>query len=275
MSCRLGFDPFGADEAALREHAEACEACADVLRVRVGSRAAWRAGLARDEARAVFRERRLGRARPPARAAATSFALVFAVAALSGYALARRGVGAHADAPAAVTSPRAADARPAPAPSAMPSSRMPSVVLASSAAPAPSTPAETEPRRAAAATAAVAAESPRELWERAIALLEAGDRAGAERAFRRVADAPGVDGGLRGRATFRWAQLLLARGDTLTPRDALRRLVRGRDAALGLDAALLLERCAPDERAETWDAYLERTTDPSLRERALRHRDGG
>jgi hypothetical protein len=80
--------------------------------------------------------------------------------------------------------------------------------------------------------------------------------------------------GLRSRATFRWAQLLLARGETRAPRDALLRLVRGKDAALGMDAALLLERGVPAERRQIWDAYLEATADPRLRERALRYRDG-
>ena len=247
MSCPSGFDPFGERDARWLSHARGCAVCGDVLRVSEACRATWRRGLAADEARAVFRERRLGRAVPPGRRVMTSAVVAVVIAGASGFALARLGAppAPRFDAPPP-TQPSAAppEVRPDDAPVDRPEAR------------APRPP-----------------EGSRDAWRRAMALLEAGDRAGAEQAFRAIMDMRVTEPGLRGRATFRWAQLLLARGETRAPREALFRLVRGKDAALGMDAALLLERAAPEERRRIWDAYLEATTDPTLRERAIRHRD--
>ena len=265
MSCPSGFDPFGERDARWLSHARGCAVCGDVLRVSEACRATWRRGLAADEARAVFRERRLGRAVPPGRRVMTSAVVAVVIAGASGFALARLG---------APPAPRF-DAPPPTQPSAAPPPAPPPTA---SADPTPSAaPPEVRPDDAPVdrpeARAPRPPEGSRDAWRRAMALLEAGDRAGAEHTFRAIMDMRVTEPGLRGRATFRWAQLLLARGETRAPREALFRLVRGKDAALGMDAALLLERAAPEERRRIWDAYLEATTDPTLRERAIRHRD--
>jgi hypothetical protein len=267
MSCPSGFDPFGERDARFLAHARACSTCGEVLRVHAACRATWRRGLAQDESRAVFRERRIGRALPPARRAMTSAIVAVVLAGASGFALARIG---------APRAPRL-DAPPPPATaSAAPPIAPPRATAASppESAPEPEARREDAPRDRAEARAPQPREDSREAWRRAIALLEAGDRASAEVAFRSIMEMRVTEPGLRSRATFRWAQLLLARGETRAPREALFRLVRGKDAALGMDAALLLERCAPAERQRIWDAYLEATSDPALRERAIRHRDG-
>jgi hypothetical protein len=274
MSCPAGFDPFGDRDAELRAHAETCPPCAEVLRVLETSSSAWRYGLAEDKARAFYRERRLSRGRPPARTAVGTLVVAVALAGLSGYALARR-----ANARATETrdeSPTAAPVLEAPAPVApRPIAPKPAPVDDETSA-APDTRDDARPPLDAPPPVRGRAESAedasRALWDRATELLDAGDRAGAERAFLRVMQLPKAAPGLQSRATFRWAELLLSRGDTQTPRPALRRLVRSKDGALGFDAALLLERCAPEERAAIWDAYLEGATDPELRARAERRR---
>ena len=91
--------------------------------------------------------------------------------------------------------------------------------------------------------------------------------------FRRVIDAKGTDPRLRRRAMFRWAEVLLAMGDTVTPTGTLWQLVRGDDTTLGFDSALLLERCSPDDRARIWDAYLESSPGEPLRTQAIERRD--
>lgn len=266
MICPSGFDPFGERDERLLAHARACPACGDALRVLEACGATWRRGLAEDEGRAVFRERRIGRALSPGRKAMSSVVIAVVLAGVSGFALARRG---------APPAPRV-DAPPPLEASAAPPIAPPRPTWVS--------PPESAPEREPDARTddapvdrpegrARPQEDSREAWRRALALLEAGDRAGAEVAFRRIMEMRVTEPGLRSRATFRWAQLLLARGETRAPREALHRLVRGKDAALGMDAALLLERCAPAERQQIWDAYLEATSDPTLRARAIRHRD--
>jgi hypothetical protein len=270
--CREGFDPFGDRDGALLVHAENCPQCGEVLRVLGVCNETWKQALAKDQARAFFRERRLNWARPPARTVTTTLVFAVVVAALSGYALARHG-GAHVDTRSIDQSPPSIDDRSPPSPSVVaPRSVIddeppPEPSAEASVAPAPIEPPRTPPSP----PTATPTETSRALWERAVALLDAGDRANAEQAFRRVMELPSAEPGLRSRATFRWAQLLLSRGDRQTPREPLLRLVRGGDA-LGFDAALLLERCAPDERARIWDTYLERATDPTLRAQALAHR---
>jgi hypothetical protein len=271
MTCPSGFDPFGERDERLLAHARGCPACGDVLRVLEASRATWRRGLAQDEARAVFRERRIGRALPPGRKAMTGAVVAVVLAGMSGFALARLGApkAPRLDAPPPASASAAPPIAPPPAPS-------PTWVRPpeSARAPEPDVRAHDAPSDRPEARAPRPHEDSREVWRRAMALLEAGDRAGAEAAFRTIMEMRVTEPGLRSRATFRWAQLLLARGDTRAPREALFRLVRGKDAVLGMDAALLLERGAPVERQQIWDAYLEATTDPTLRARAIRHRDG-
>ncbi len=270
MSCREGFDPFGDRHADLLAHAEHCPECGDVLRVLGSCTSAWKRGVADDRGRAFFRERRLGRARPPARTAMTTLVFAVVLAGLSGFALA--GHAGPRVAPPEKRPPRVAEPRPAP-PEVAPrratnEAPSPEPTVEPSAEPAPD---EAPIAVPSVARSVAPVETSRELWQRAVALLDAGDRAEAERAFGRVMDLPHAEPGLRSRATFRWAQLLMSRGDTRTPREPLFRLVRSADAALAFDAAVLLERCAPDERARIWDTYLARTTDPALRARALEH----
>jgi hypothetical protein len=114
-----------------------------------------------------------------------------------------------------------------------------------------------------------------ELWERGVSSLEHGDRAAAVTLFRQVIDAPTATPPLRRKATFRWAEVLLASGDTATPRRALSELLHAPESALGFDAAVLLERCepAPDDRARIWDAYLATGPAEPLRTQALARRN--
>jgi len=104
--------------------------------------------------------------------------------------------------------------------------------------------------------------------------MDDGDRAAATRLFRRVIDAPDASAALRRRATFRWAELLLAAGDTTTPRDALRRLAEAPDPAIAFDAAVLLERSLPGERQEIWERYLATHPQGPLSDEALAHQGG-
>jgi hypothetical protein len=268
MSCASGLDPFGERGEALARHARDCPGCADVLRVLDACRVVWRDEAVCDEARAVFRERRLGRSKRPARMAMASAVLFVAIGAATAWAFERFAEPVHEAVPT-VTVP-SVSLVPHGASAAVPSPG-PSVDEASIAV---------EPA-ASVAPSATAARSPHaenlgaaELWELGLARLDRGDREGAERMFRRVIDAPAADPRLRSRAMFRWAQLRLAAGDTVTPRDTLWRLVRDRDTTLGFDAALLLERCSHGERARIWDAYLESQPGEPLRTQAIQRRNG-
>jgi hypothetical protein len=264
VSCASGFDPFGDREEALARHARGCPECADVLRVLGKFGAVWRDEAASDEARAAFRVRRLWRARRPARAAMMSAVLFAAIGAATAWAFERlREPGRETVGPA---DPPPVSAVQRVAPKATPSLRAFGDEMGNTVTAAPSaTP--LAPPRAEVLDAT-------ELWELGLAQLDRGDRQGAERVFRRVIDAKVVEPRLRSRAMFRWAEIRLAMGDTLTPRDTLWLLVRDKDTTLGFDSALLLERCAPDERGRIWDAYLESEPGEPLRTQAIERRNG-
>jgi hypothetical protein len=280
MSCPSGFDPFGERGADFLEHASACVECQEVLRVLSACRDVWKTDVARDDVRAVFRERRLGyarRAARPLRVAVSSAAFFIAIGVASAWAFERfvqplretpptRAAIAVSMNPRVVPrtdSPTPTDAPvvPPPAPTvdlAPPKEESSSLVPTAVVLPGP--PARLVVR-------------PSDLWDEGLKRLDHGDRDGARRLFRRVIDAPDAETSLRMRAMFRWSQVLLAMGDTATPRDTLWQLVRGPDTALGFDAALLLERCVPDERQHIWDTFLDRAPSEPLRSQAIERRD--
>jgi len=90
MSCPEGFDPFGERTPTLLEHTSACASCGDVLSVLGASKVVWKEEAASDDARAVFRERRLARTRMrrPARTAALSAVFFVGVGVASAWAFA-------------------------------------------------------------------------------------------------------------------------------------------------------------------------------------------
>jgi hypothetical protein len=273
MSCPEGFDPFGERTPTLLEHTSACASCGDVLSVLGASKVVWKEEAASDDARAVFRERRLARTRMrrPARTAALSAVFFVGVGVASAWAFAPLFT-AHERPPLAV--PRSVE-------TAAPTERAPHAFTSGNpastpepvetVAPAPSAE-QPPPVPSSVRPAIVKAPTAEELWERGLARLDQGDRAGARSLFRSVIDAPRVEPELRRRAMFRWSEVLLASGDTTTPTDTLWQLVRGADASIGFDAALLLERCAPDDRPRIWDTYLARTRDEPFRTQAVERR---
>jgi hypothetical protein len=276
MTCPAKFDPFGERDAALIEHAQACPECGDVLGVLGAAGVIWKEEAASDEARAVFRERRLSwtRAWRPARTAVLSAVFFVAIGAASAWALGQfaRNWAESSVLPAPVvspvTSPRPAPSAPPPPPADREAEPTAAPTPSASASPAPMTSATpTRTTRVAAPTTAA------ELWEHGLARLDEGDREGAARLFRTVIDAPNVDAELRRRAMFRWAQVLLAMGDTVTPTDTLWQLVQGTDSAIGLDAGLLLERCAPGDRRRVWETYLASNPDEQFRAQAIARRN--
>jgi len=283
MSCVAGFDPFGERDAAFFAHAHNCGECARVLSVLEAGARVWKEEATSDAARAVFRERRLARTRAlrPARAAVLSAVVFLVLGAATAWAFER--IAARWNAPA-VASQDGAVTRAAPpatttavaTPPEEPSSKVSAppeepLVAAPSATdrvPAVVPPAASTPRPGVAASP-----TPLELWERGVVRLDEGDRTGAAALFRRVIDAPNVDLHLQRRAMFRWSQVVLATGDSVAPRATLWQLVRGPDATIGFDAALLLERCAPDDRPRIWDTYLAGAPPEALRAEAIARRN--
>ena len=260
MNCPDGFDPFGTRDAAFTEHARDCSQCGDVVRVLGSATRVWRTEVAKDDVRAVFRERRLmlGRARRPARTAVMSTVFFVAIGVASAWAAIRLTQGSHERA-LPVAEPQA----PASPPVALAPS--PPVPSTDRAAPPPLAPplVSVPPLASLPSVGSATATSPLALWERGLSLLEQGDREGAGRLFHRVAEAPNAEPSLRRRAGFRWAEIRLAKDDTTSCRprssqagDVLWDLVRGPDTPLGFDAALLLERCVPELHDAVWDAFL-------------------
>lgn len=276
MTCRAHFDPFGDRDAALLAHAQTCPECADVLGVLGAAGVVWKEEAASDDAKAVFRERRLSRTRAwrPARTAVLSAVFFVAIGAASAWAFGQlsRNWAESSASPALVlppvTSPRPLSPTAGPHPA--------DTEVEPTAAPTPSASAPQAPVTSAAPARTSHAAGPTtamELWERGLARLDQGDREGAARLFRNVIDAPNVDPELRRRAMFRWAQVLLATGDTVTPTAMLWQLVQGTDSAIGLDAGLLLERCAPGERRHIWETYLESNPEEPFRAQAIARRN--
>jgi hypothetical protein len=109
-----------------------------------------------------------------------------------------------------------------------------------------------------------------DLWALAQAALRAGDRPGAESAFRTLA-AGARNRGLRDRSSFALAELELARGERDAARGRLVSLVSCPDPSLAADAAFLLARSSPgaEERAEVWKRFLDTSPPSPYREQAM------
>jgi hypothetical protein len=278
-TCVAGFDPFGEHDATFLAHISGCPHCRDVVRVLETGTRVWREEQTSDDARAVFRERRLvtGKTRRPVRTATLSIALLAALWVTSAWAFGRisRLWEERGERSSTTVGPAKAEGSTHAIVSEPPRTEPPR---------APEPPASTPPEPALVAQQLALRPSassrahdptPTELWERGVSSLEHGDRPGAVALFQQVIDAPTATPSLRRRATFRWAEVLLASGDTVTPRPSLSLLLRGPDATLGFDAALLLERCepAPDDRARIWEAYLATGPAEPLRTQAEQRRN--
>lgn len=113
-----------------------------------------------------------------------------------------------------------------------------------------------------------------ERWASAKSALESGDRPRAESELRTLVAE--VDGShpLYARASFRLAELELARGATLEARPRLASLLSANDPQLAEDAATLYARSypTPGERANAWAVYLATNPASPRRERAMLER---
>jgi hypothetical protein len=116
--------------------------------------------------------------------------------------------------------------------------------------------------------------SPDEHWSAAKTALESGDRGRAESELRGLVGSADGTHPLYPRASFRLAELELARGATIEARPRLAALLSSTDAQLAEDAATLYARSypTPAERAVAWSAYLATNPPPDRRERAMLER---
>jgi hypothetical protein len=272
MSCEIAFSG-SRDE--LAEHARSCDTCADVLRIRTASTNVWQTAKARDEMRATFRERRIAQRHTPLRRRSVSVvvALAFTLGAFAAFAAVRANAARIAlellpsTAPTTPTVPSVPSAAPPGSSSAAaPVEPLPEV-RDESAAPLIEFAQESA---APARTATRADNDANVLWKRAMDQLDKGDRPAAEATLTQLLALQQAPRGTRERATFRLAQLQVARGDLTSSQTRLWNLVRSADATLGFDAALLLERCVPEKKRELWTAYLDLHPNGELSERARR-----